>query len=104
VNDTNIVTNDRKLKIGEVALLIGSSIYTINLWYKFKREEPDNEYAKLLPDYYQDGERQTRYWLESDIWKLIEFKQSINVGRKGFMGAVTQRYDKKSKRYVKKEA
>lgn len=82
----------RLLKLEEVAILIGSSGKSINNWYWFKRENPDNEYAKMLPDYIQEGSRQTRYWNEHDIWKLIEFKQCIPKGRNGIMGSVTQKY------------
>ena len=88
--------NERLLKLEEVAILIGSSCKSINNWYWFKRENPDNEYARMLPDYVQEGSRQTRYWKESDIWKLINFKQSIPQGRNGIMGSVTQKYYKKN--------
>lgn len=84
--------NERLLKIEEVAVLIGSSCNSINNWYLFKRQNPDNEYAKLLPDYIQHGERQKRLWRESDVWKLIEFRNSIPQGRNGVMGDVTQKY------------
>lgn len=89
------MAESRLLKIEEVAILIGSSSKSINNWYWFKRENPDDEYAKILPDYIQEGARQTRYWRESDIWKLIEFKQSIPMGRNGIMGSITQKYYKK---------
>lgn len=82
----------RMLKLEEVAILIGSSCKSINNWYWFKREFPDNEYAQMLPDYIQEGRRKTRYWKESDVWKLLQFKQSIPQGRNGIMGAITQRY------------
>lgn len=89
--------SDRLLKLEEVAVLIGSSGKSINNWYWFKRENPDNEYAKMLPNYTQEGGRQTRYWKESDIWKLIEFKQAIPKGRGGVMGDITQKYYRKEK-------
>ena len=90
-------SKERLLKLEEVAILIGSSGKSINNWYWFKRENPDNEYAQMLPDYIQEGPRQTRYWKESDVWKLIEFRNKIPQGRNGVMGSVTQRY------YNKKE-
>ena len=86
------IQEERLLKLEEVAVIVGSSFKSINNWYWFKRENPDNEYAKMLPDYLQGGPRKTRYWKESDIWKLIEFKQSIPQGRNGIMGSVTQKY------------
>ena len=92
------MAEERLLKLEEVAVIIGSSCKSINNWYWFKRENPDNEYAKILPDYIQDGARQTRYWRESDIWKLLEFKKSIPQGKNGIMGSITQRYYKKEKR------
>lgn len=88
-------SNERLLKLEEVAILIGSSGKSINNWYWFKRENPDNEYAKMLPDFIQEGARQTRYWRESDIWKLIDFKHKIPQGRNGVMGSITQKYYQK---------
>ena len=85
-------SSERLLRIEEVAIIIGSSSKSINNWYWFRRENPDNEYAKMLPDFIQEGARQTRYWKESDIWKLIEFKNAIPQGRNGIMGSVTQKY------------
>lgn len=86
---------NNKLNITEVAVLINRSTQTINMWYKWKKENPDNEYAKLLPDYEQDGERQIRYWDREDIWKLIQFGEKLPRGRNGFMGDITQKYIKK---------
>lgn len=94
---------ERLLKLEEVAILIGSSGKSINNWYWFKRENPDNEYAQMLPDFIQNGERQTRYWRESDIWKLLEFKQAIPQGRNGIMGSITQRYYKKKEDEVEND-
>ena len=87
--------SERLLKLEEVAILIGVSGKSINNWYWFKRENPNNEYARILPDYIQDGSHQTRYWRESDIWKLVEFKQAIPQGKNGIMGSVTQKYRRK---------
>lgn len=80
----------RYLKIEEVALTIGSSVQTINNWYRWKKIEPNNEYASLLPDYIQKGNKQTRYWKAEDIWQLIEFKKAIPHGRLGILGKITQ--------------
>lgn len=80
------------LKIEEVAVLVGVSVQTINNWYVFKRNDPDNEYAKMLPDYEQAGVRKLRLWDKSDIQKFIEFKKAIPRGCKGAMGDTTQRY------------
>lgn len=83
--------SERLLKIEEVALMIGVSVQTINIWYRWARNNEDNEYAQLLPEYTQTGPRQTRYWTQSDVWKLIEFNKAIPRGRNGVMGDVTQR-------------
>lgn len=80
---------DNLLKVEEVAVLIGSSVNTINFWYRFKRMEPENEYAKQLPDFIQKNSRQTRYWKQEDVWKLIEFKKNLPHGRNGVMGSAT---------------
>ena len=79
------------IKIEELAMRIDSSTQTIDNWYKWKRENPDNELASILPDYIQDGNRQTRYWNTADIWKFIEFKKAIVHGRNGIMGQSRKR-------------
>ena len=50
----------------------------------------------MLPDYVRIGNKNTRYWKHSDMWKLIEFKKSIPQGKRGVMGEVTQKYVKKT--------
>ena len=82
---------ERLLKIEEVALMLGVSVQTINIWYRWARENPDNELVKLVPKYTQNGSRQTRYWTQSDVWKLLEFSKTIPRGRNGIMGEITQR-------------
>ena len=44
-----------KLRIEEVALLVGTSTQTINNWYRFKALHPENDLAQKLPDYEQSG-------------------------------------------------
>ena len=61
------------LRLEEVAILVGVSFKTINSWYAFKRMHPENEYAKMLPDYIQAGPRQTRYWKKEDICSISSF-------------------------------
>lgn len=86
---------DGLIKAVELALLLDISVPTLNNWYVFKRDNPDSDMAKLLPDPIQQTARQTRYWKRDDIPKLLEFKSKIVWGRNGFMGSVTQRYAKK---------
>ena len=86
---------ERLLKIEELALLVGVSTQTINIWYRWKRQNPDNPLATLLPDYIQSGVRQTRQWKQSDVWSLVNFRNSIPKGRNGIMGEITQRQKKK---------
>ena len=86
------------IKIEELAMRIDSSVQTINNWYKWKRENPEHKLASLLPDYIQEGNRQTRYWNLKDIWMFIEFKTNITRGRNGIMG------QSRSKKGVKKHA
>ena len=95
---------DRLIKATELAMLVDSSIQTITSWYKWKEKHPDDELAKLLPDYtIQEGGRKTRYWKYSDVYRLIEFKNSIPHGRYGIMGDTTQMYLRSSKRYIYKD-
>ena len=85
------------LTVEQVAVLIGSSCKSIENWYRFKREYPEHELAKMLPDYIQEGLRQKRYWKRSDLWKFAEFKSKVPRGRNGVMGAITQKYVHKEK-------
>jgi len=88
---------DKLLNVSEVSMLVGSSIQTISMWYRWKDLHPDHELAHLIPEYTRIGNRRTRYWTMEDVWKLIEFKKSIPQGRKGVMGDVTQMYVHKEK-------
>lgn len=83
------------LRVEEVAVLVGVSTQTINNWYKFKQMNPDNEFAKLLPEYERIGGGKQRFWDKSDINQIITFKRTFPKGCKGVMGEVTQRYVKK---------
>lgn len=76
------------MKIEEVAMRIGTSVQTVNKWYKFKRDNPDNELVQDLPDYEMlvTPAGRVRNWTEEDVWKLIEFKARIKIGRTGKMG------------------
>ena len=78
----------------QVAAQAGISIQTLNIWYKFKRDNPEHELAKMLPDYLV-GERRTRYWKMSDVYKLVEFQTNLPKGRNGVMGDITQKYYRK---------
>lgn len=83
------------LTIEEVAVLCKVSVQTINNWYRFKRENPNDEYARLLPMYETVGGHGQRFWNKSDLDSLMAFKQKMPRGCKGVMGSVTQRYVKK---------
>lgn len=87
--------SNSKLRVEEVAIILGCSINTINAWYRFKAQEPDNEYAKMLPEFTREGERGMRLWKQADIKKLVEFQKSRPIGRNGVMGDITQKYVKK---------
>jgi len=90
---------ERLFSAEEVCVLLDCSVHSLNIWYKFKRQNPDNEYAKMLPEITNktNGARTKRYWKESDIVRLIEFKAAIPHGRNGVLGSVTQKYAKKRK-------
>lgn len=93
-----------KLRIEEVAIFVGVSVNTVNSWYRFKKQNPEDDYAKLLPEYKQDGgDRSVRYWDEADIDKLLEFKSKRPTGRNGVMGTVTQKYVKKENKHGKEK-
>ena len=78
----------------ETACILGIVVPTLNRWYLFKKENPDNEWAQKIPDYVKlaEGEKAQRFWKESDIWRLRDFAEHFPRGRSGVMGSVTQRY------------
>lgn len=86
---------DKLLSVQEVAVLIKSSVPTISSWYRWKRLHPEHEMAQKLPDFERHGAHRARYWKYSDVWKLVDFKESIPQGRNGIMGEITQKYVKK---------
>ena len=72
---------ERLLKATEVAFLVGVAPKTLEVWYAFKRLHPDNEYAKLLPDYTQETSRGARLWKESDVEKIMAFQKAKPNGK-----------------------
>lgn len=86
------------LTIEEVAVSTGVSVQTINIWYRWKKQNPEHERAKMLPEPIQAKPRQTRFWEPQDVLKLIEFKNTVKTGRDGIMGSITQKYVKKEKK------
>jgi hypothetical protein len=90
------MTGTNRLRIEEVALFLGVSVETINIWYRYKKQNPNDEYAKMLPDFEQDnGAKSCRWWKQEDLDKLLKFKEVRPMGRNGAMGTVTQKYVKK---------
>jgi len=92
---------ERLLTVQDVAYRVGCSIQTIGGYYKFKKENPSNEYSLMLPDYVRKGNKNTRYWKESDVADIIKFRTVIPQGRSGALGSVTQKYVNKSAKKVR---
>lgn len=76
------------MRIEEVAMKIGTSSQTLNKWYRFKKAHPEDEAIQKLPDYEMvvTSSGKVRHWTEDDVKKLMEFKDSIIIGRRGKMG------------------
>ena len=79
----------------ETAVAVGVTRQTLYNWYRFKKEEPDNDYAKSIPEPVTIGNQ--RFWSKSDINALMRYKKSLPKGRNGVMGRVTQAYIGNSK-------
>lgn len=88
---------DRLLRVEEVAAKVGCSMNTINTWYAFKKQNPDHELMKYLPDFIQENATAPRYWHQEDIKLLKKFKEIKPRGRYGIMASITQKYVKKEK-------
>jgi hypothetical protein len=74
-----------KLKIRELSIKTGLSTHTINKWYAWKRQNPDNPLAKEIPDFEKPKYTSARLWDEEDVDKIIAFKSRVVMGRNGFM-------------------
>ena len=76
------------MKIEEVAMRVGVSVQTLNRWYKFKKENPEDEISKKLPEYRMINtlNGKARDWTDAAVWQLIAFKASVKPGRNGKMG------------------
>ena len=86
--------NEQLIDVEELARLTGCSVQTLNIYYRFKKNSPDDEYAQMLPNYIQEGKRQKRYWKREDANAIIEFREMIPQGRSGVLGYITQRHYK----------
>ena len=86
------------LTIEEVAVSVGVSTQTLNIWYRWAKQNPEHERAKMLPVPIQAKPRQIRFWEPQDVLKLIEFKNTVKTGRAGIMGEITQKYVKKKEK------
>lgn len=86
------MSQQKLLKAEEVAFLVGCSIHTLNLWYRFKKNNPDSEYAKMLPEFIQSAPLQKRYWTQESVDDLIAFQTKLPKGRNGVMGNTSRKY------------
>jgi hypothetical protein len=83
----------------EVCTRLGIATKTLDNWYLFKRNDPTNEYAKLLPEYIKCKLKglPVRLWKKTDLYKLFEFSYAIPRGRKGAMGSISTKYYHRNK-------
>lgn len=94
---------ERLIKIAEIAVALDVNQFTIERWYKFKRENPEDEYAKMLPDFVylkNSKNRPIRYWKESDLYALQKFQECIGKGTKGILGQLNTKERKNGKKKV----
>lgn len=92
-----IIQTEDMLDINQVCKRIKVSVYTVENWYRFKREHPEDELALLLPDYYKEHINSRKFWKKEDIKKLKEFKSVRKLGRNGQMSETIQKYRKRRK-------
>lgn len=74
-----------------VAIQLGCSTQTINMWYRWKKVHPEHELTKLLPEPKKKSAHSMRLWSEQDIEMLRDFQKSIPHGRNGILGDVSQK-------------
>jgi hypothetical protein len=89
-----MLSNDNMLTASNVANKLNISVKTLTTWYKWYYDntiEKPKDFPKL-PEYIQDHVNGPRYWTESDVKKLEEFKSWIPRGRAGVMGKINSKY------------
>lgn len=70
--------HDLYISIGRVADKVGRGATTIKTWYEWAEK---NDRLEALPEMKRDlDNRGTRYFKESDIPKLIKFRDNIKYG------------------------
>ncbi len=69
------------LTIGEVSKIIDRNTHTIKNWYEWYDQNEEAQKENLLPEIYRElDNKRTRYFLENDIEKLINFRDKIKYG------------------------
>lgn len=77
----------------KVTQYLDITLRTLDNWYRYQKEtEKKPENMPSLPEYVQQGPRTPRFWKESDLPKLLAFKEWIPRGRLGVMGRTNERY------------
>ena len=92
------------MKIEEVAVRLGVSVQTLNRWYKFKRTNPKDDMSRHLPMYKKVKHTTgfVRIWTDTDLEKLVEFKQLVKRGRTGKMGEYKGKGPKNGKKKIRR--
>lgn len=76
------VEGENYLTVGETAKLVKRSAQTIKSWYKWVETEETTLSQAGLPEYRRDlDQKGTYHFKESDIEKLIEFRENISYGQ-----------------------
>lgn len=91
MEETFVVGDEMLVTAEEIAYHIGVSVRTIDLWYKWKRRNPNHPLAKLLHDPTRINKR--RYWKAKDVTDIEVFQNSIPRGPGGLFAEIT--YHKK---------
>lgn len=84
------------LSINKISQLLDISQNTIGNWYKWYNKNKSEKIPEL-PSYYQKGVKGQRFWKESDIPKLIVFRDWVPKGRGGLMGDLNCKYYRRKK-------
>lgn len=86
------------LTADEVCKELNISIFTLNNWYRYKRENPEDDLAQILPEYTKRTATSPRQWRRGDLKKLTKFKETRKLGSKGQMSKSLQKYYKKEEK------
>lgn len=81
-----IINGERYYTTSETAAIVGVTRATLLRWYEYQ-ETLD---VKVLPEFIRIGGHNTKYWSDTNIQKIVQFKKSK---KQGDMAQISNKYN-----------